>query len=300
MDRKSLLLLTKGIVDVLSLGGVPVTVILQGQENGCITHVDEQTTYLLALRHWIDLALKTSLKWSAEPVHRCWALTWRLPVLCCRLSAAVEALHVSLAWDQLEATAIYCHPAANAPPELDPLRCMFHYLWKNAHAERKFIYNNKGAVFTNHIQESTNQDILDCSNGLPNLICSKHAGCSFKKMYDPTGSVSREKTKSNSYIYNDSTGSGVHSSAANRTKPCCRGISRLHAVPPPPQQVTPADIDKQLERWREEQWRSRSLKRHQRWWRCRHGSGGYVSSVEAAMARRRATRMLPLSLEKSW
>jgi len=40
--------LNKGTVDVLYPGGVPV--ILQGQENGSITHVNEQTTYLIALQ----------------------------------------------------------------------------------------------------------------------------------------------------------------------------------------------------------------------------------------------------------
>jgi hypothetical protein len=40
--------LNKGAVGVLCLGGVPV--ILQGQENGSITHVNELATYLIALQ----------------------------------------------------------------------------------------------------------------------------------------------------------------------------------------------------------------------------------------------------------
>jgi hypothetical protein len=41
-------------------------------------------------------------------------------------------------------------------------------------------------------KESANQDILDCSNGLRSLICSKHAGCSFKKFMTRQGNFKGE------------------------------------------------------------------------------------------------------------
>lgn len=264
------------------------------REMAGITHVGMwmNKLYLVALKHWNDQALETSLKWHSEPIHRCWALTWRLPafVVECSCRSSARFFGVRSAGGPLQFT-VSCANAPIAPSELDRI-----FAKKCIHTLKKYIYN-KGFLS----QTTCRNQPMDCLVWfffeiicLISFVQFKHAGCSFKKMYDQTGSVSREKTKSNSYIY-ITTPQVVVCTQVQPTGP-----SRLHAVPPPPQQVTPADIDKQPERWREEQWRSKSLKRHQRWRWFRHGSGGFASSVEAAMARRRSTRMLPLSLGKSW